>query len=82
MTADATRRNVVVGPAEAAAFGNVMVQAVATGHIQDLAAGRRAMMASVECHSYEPVSAGGWEDAYARFRSLLSSGKAVAMSHE
>jgi rhamnulokinase len=82
MTADATRRNVVAGPAEATAFGNVMVQAVATGHIKDLAAGRRAMMASVECHSYEPASTGGWEDAYARFRSLLSSGKAVAMQHE
>ena len=37
MTADACGCEVVSGPAEASALGNVMMQAVATGHLADVA---------------------------------------------
>ena len=53
-TADACRRPVVAGPVEATALGNVMVQAIATGHIDDITAGRRAVASSIPLARYEP----------------------------
>ncbi len=47
-TADACGRTVVTGPIEAAAMGVVMMQAVATGHLKDVAEGRAAIARSIE----------------------------------
>lgn len=71
-TADACQRPVVCGPVEATALGNVMVQAVATGHIEDLAAGRRAIASSIPLLRYDPdaSAAAAWEDAFGRFAAL------------
>jgi sugar (pentulose or hexulose) kinase len=71
--ANATGRKVIAGPAEATAFGNVMAQAVATGHLPNLAAAAEAMKGSVECQTYQPKSSGGWDEAYARFGSLMNA---------
>ncbi len=71
LTADATGRVVVAGPVEATALGNVLVQAVATGALPDIAAGRRAVAASVPQTTYEPAATPGWDAAYARFESLV-----------
>lgn len=74
LTADACRRPVVAGPAEAAALGNLMVQAVATGDLHDLAEGRAAIGSSVNLAMYEPRSEGGrWEEAVARMRSFQAA---------
>jgi rhamnulokinase len=54
LTADACRRQVVAGPVEATALGNVQVQAVARGMVPDLAAVRAALAASVAQVIYEP----------------------------
>ena len=43
LTAEACGRNVVAGPVEATALGNVMVQAVACGVLPDIATGRAAI---------------------------------------
>lgn len=67
-TADACDRPVVAGPAEATATGNIMLQMVATGRIEDIAAGRRIVGASVERAFLEPRDPGAWNDAYQRFR--------------
>ena len=48
MTADATERTVVVGPSEATATGNALVQAMATDEIADLQDLRRVVARSVE----------------------------------
>ncbi|MCB0232016.1 MAG: rhamnulokinase [Anaerolineae bacterium] len=71
-TADACQRPVVAGPVEATALGNVMVQAIATGHIDGIAAGRRAVASSIPLVSYTPAStaAGQWQDAFGRFSEL------------
>jgi rhamnulokinase len=66
MTADACNRTVVSGPAEASAFGNVMLQAIATGHLSNIGAGRAAIAASIECVTYFPQQTGVWDEAYAR----------------
>jgi rhamnulokinase len=69
LTADACQRPVVAGPAEAAALGNVMVQAIATGELGDLRQGRAAIGESVSLERYEPAPEGAWAEAVARLRS-------------
>lgn len=71
-TADACGRPVVTGPVEAAALGNVMMQAVATGHLKNLAEGRAAIARSIEQEQFEPHPSQGWDDAYGRFLALVS----------
>ncbi len=66
MTADACNRTVISGPVEASAFGNVMLQAMATGHLSDIGAGRAAIAASIQCMSYSPRATDAWDEAYAR----------------
>ena len=70
-TADASGRAVVAGPVEATALGNVMMQAIATGGLPDVATGRKAVAASVERTRYEPRPSRAWEEAYGRFERLL-----------
>jgi rhamnulokinase len=72
-TADACQRPVVAGPVEATALGNLMVQAIAAGHLPDVAAGRQAVAASVELHHFEPGLAGPWQEAWGRFQGLLAA---------
>jgi rhamnulokinase len=70
MTADACGCNVVSGPVEASALGNVMLQAVATGALPDVAAGRASLGDSLECVSYTPHPSVGWADAQMRYNVL------------
>jgi len=69
-TANACARPVVAGPVEATALGNIMVQAVATGHLDSIAAGRAAIAASVPRDTYEPRDTEMWEEAYQRFLNV------------
>ena len=68
--ADATGCEVVTGPVEATALGNVMMQAIATGHLKDIAEGRQAVAASVEQERFTPGKEAGWEEAYEQFKGL------------
>ncbi len=70
MIADACNRTVVCGPVEASALGNVMLQAVATGRIENVSAGRAAIAASVECVTLAPRPGDAWDEAYARFAAI------------
>jgi rhamnulokinase len=70
-TADACQRPVVTGPVEATALGNILIQAIASGHLSNLAEGRQAVGASFERHHCEPRTGTAWQDAYARFTRLL-----------
>jgi rhamnulokinase len=72
MIADACDRPVVCGPVEASALGNVMLQAVATGHLHDAGEGRAAIAASVNCEALAPQRSDDWDDAYLRFRTIES----------
>jgi rhamnulokinase len=71
MTADACGRPVIAGPVEAAALGNAMVQAVATGHLGGLAEGRAAMKQSVQLQVFEPADEQGWKEAYSRYKTIV-----------
>jgi rhamnulokinase len=70
MTADACECRVVSGPVEASALGNVMLQAVATGELPDIAAGRAALGESLEYVCYQPRHSAGWAEAQARYSRL------------
>jgi rhamnulokinase len=70
LTADATGCRVVAGPVEATAIGNILVQAMAAGVIDDLAEGRTIIRNSFGIQVYEPQYGTAWSDAYARFLAL------------
>jgi rhamnulokinase len=58
LTADVTGREVLAGPVEATALGNVLVQARAAGELGSLADMRAVSAASVAPIHYEPKAAG------------------------
>jgi rhamnulokinase len=70
-TADATNRRVVTGPVEATAIGNLMVQAIALGHVGSLAEARTIVAQSFETSTFEPQDRAGWDEAYARLQLLI-----------
>jgi rhamnulokinase len=70
-TADACGREVVTGPIEATALGNIMMQAIATGHIKTLETGRAAIAASVQQERFTPHTSEDWDKAFETFKELL-----------
>jgi rhamnulokinase len=72
--ANATGRTVVAGPVEATAIGNVLVQAIALGHLADLSEARALVRRSFEVESYEPKDLAAWDEAYERYLTLRSVG--------
>ena len=72
-TANAVGRPVVVGPVEATAAGNVLMQMVTSGEIASLAEGREIVRRSFELTTYVPEDTEEWEEAYERFRESYVS---------
>ncbi|MCA9926915.1 MAG: rhamnulokinase [Anaerolineales bacterium] len=71
-TADAMGRQVIAGPVEAASVGNVLVQAMALGHIGSLTEGRALVGRSFAVEVYEPVGDRAvWDEGYGRLLKLL-----------
>jgi len=70
-TADATGRMVITGPVEATAAGNVLMQAVALGHLGSLAEAREVVRRSFEIATFEPRPGPAVEDAYGRVVALV-----------
>jgi rhamnulokinase len=68
--ASATGRPVVAGPAEATAIGNVLLQAIALGHLGSLAALRQVVRDSFVLQTFEPIAPEAWGAAYQRFIGL------------
>jgi rhamnulokinase len=76
LTADACQRLVVAGPAEGTALGNLLVQAIATGQLPDLATARRAVAASLPQTAYTPRDSGDWDAAIVGFEALVAAADA------
>jgi rhamnulokinase len=57
----------VTGPIEATAIGNVLVQMMASGHINSIEEGRQIVRTSFDVETYEPQGGDEWEDAYGKF---------------
>ncbi|HXK62009.1 MAG TPA: rhamnulokinase family protein [Acidobacteriota bacterium] len=72
LTADACHCEVITGPVEATALGNIMVQAISGGFLESVEAGRRAVAASISQETFTPRD-GDWDKAFERFSGLLAS---------
>jgi rhamnulokinase len=70
MAADATGRQVIAGPVEATAAGNLLVQALALGHLKDLAELRAVVRRSFPVETFKPAGHAAWDAAYKRFGAL------------
>jgi rhamnulokinase len=70
-TADACNRQVLAGPVEATAIGNVLVQAIGIGLLGSLAEGREIVRRSFGVRTYTPVKPEAWQGPYEKFLSFL-----------
>lgn len=70
--ADACGREVLAGPVEATATGNLMMQALAAGEVGSLREAREVVRRSFDMRRYEPQDRAAWDEAYGRFLALLS----------
>ena len=75
-TANALGVQVVAGPVEATAIGNLMVQAMALGEVRSTAEIRTVVRDSFAVALFEPHDSADWEDAYGRWREVIA--KSVA----
>ncbi|MGH2896915.1 MAG: rhamnulokinase [Solirubrobacteraceae bacterium] len=67
LTADVCGREVIAGPVEATALGNVLVQALAIGELAGLGDVRRVAARSVAPRRYEPRPSSPGTETYQRF---------------
>lgn len=72
LTADATGRPVLAGPAEATSLGNALVQLAALGYVESIAAGRELIRRSFPIRLFEPNpgSAEKWAAAAEKMRAI------------
>ena len=73
MTADATGKPVVVGPYEATAAGNVLVQALGDGFLGATADIRRIVRRSFDPRTYLPQNPQGWNAPYECYLKLIGA---------
>jgi len=71
LTADVSGRQVVAGPVEATAIGNIAIQAISSGELADIAEARELIGRSFPTATYEPV--GDWAERRARFAATVGS---------
>ena len=70
MTANATGKIVCVGPFEATATGNTLVQALALGHLDNLDQLRAVVADSFALETYQPEAGDRWQEAFGRYLGL------------
>jgi rhamnulokinase len=71
ISADVSGRQVVAGPVEATAIGNIAIQAITAGELRDLAQARQLIARSFPMRTYQP--SGDWSDARGRFGEMLAA---------
>ena len=70
LTADASKREVVAGPVEATAIGNIAIQAITAGELDDLGQARELIARSFPMRTYHPKGF-FWREAQERFAQLM-----------
>ena len=71
-TANALKIPVLAGPTECAALGNILVQAIALGHLESHETAREVVRNSFALKNFTPQNAAQWDAAAARFEKLLA----------
>ncbi|MCK0470496.1 rhamnulokinase family protein [Halalkalibacter sp. APA_J-10(15)] len=69
--ANATNREVIVGPVEASSIGNAIAQWIALGEIGNLQEARSIVKRSFDVKHYQPAVEEGWQTAYESFKTLI-----------
>lgn len=72
MTAEASGLEVIAGPVEATAIGNILVQLIARGEIKNLEEGRKVIRASFDTIKYVPLEHDIWNKEYERYKMIIS----------
>lgn len=72
MTAGANGRRVIAGPVEATALGNIVMQMIALGMIQDVAQARSMIARSETTYDYLPQDVNAWDAAYEKFQTYIT----------
>jgi rhamnulokinase len=75
--ANATARTVVAGPVEATAIGNVLVQAMALGHLAGLDEARALVRRSFQVETYEPEDISAWDEAHEHYLALREKSRVL-----
>jgi len=70
-TANACGIPVFAGPTEATALGNILVQAIALGHLPSLATARQCVRASFKVETFEPCDQSKWSAVFERFQRMM-----------
>jgi rhamnulokinase len=70
--ADACGRQVLAGPVEATAIGNIMMQAVAAADVGSIAEAREVICNSFPVQRYQPQDTDAWDEAYERFSAAVN----------
>jgi rhamnulokinase len=70
-TANAVQIPVVIGPTEATSVGNLLVQAIAMGHISSLEEARKIVRDSFPIQTIQPREAAVWDEAAVRFEDFF-----------
>jgi rhamnulokinase len=73
LTADASGRKVLAGPAEATALGNVALQMLATGGAASLQEVRAIVDRSFPIEMFEPLETDKWDQHAQRFEQYCGS---------
>jgi len=68
--ANATEINIVAGPVEATAIGNVLIQGVALHHLESLQSLRKVCADSFRIETFHPLASVMWQSAFERFGDL------------
>jgi rhamnulokinase len=69
-TANATGKEVIAGPVEATAIGNLLIQALGLGMFSSLAEGRGVVRNSFEGTHFQPMHRAAWDTAYSTYLKL------------
>jgi rhamnulokinase len=70
--ANALQIPIIAGPAECTALGNILVQAIALGHLPSLAAAREVVRNSFEVITVKPQAGAEWDGAFEKFEELAA----------
>ncbi len=71
-TANAIGIPVVAGPSEATAMGNILLQAKASGLVEDKEAMRRIVRASIEIETFNPSEKEQWDNSYQKYITVTT----------
>lgn len=71
LTANSCNRTVKAGPIEATVMGNIAVQLMSDGSVENIGQARKIVADSSELKIYEPVDTDKWEKAYEDFLKIV-----------